>query len=162
MDAFMIASWNRKVTENDTVYILGDVSWHRKDKTAEILKQLNGKKILVKGNHDNRWLNTETKSLFDSIVDYAEIKIENNFIVLSHYPIPFFNKHHYGSYMLYGHVHNSHEWNMVESYKREMQQLDISCNMYNVGCMLWNYEPVSLEEIISDERFKPVLPEGKE
>ena len=56
--------------------------------------------------------------------------------------------------MLYGHVHNSHEWNMTENYKYELQQLDIKCNMFNVGCMVRNYEPVTLDEILQQEERK--------
>ena len=72
--------------------------------------------------------------------------------MLSHYPIPCFNKHYYGSYHLYGHVHNSFEWNMMERVKYEMTELyDKPCFMYNVGIMIdyMNYTPRTLDEIIS-------------
>lgn len=53
-------NWNSKITENDTVILLGDHSWALKleDSLKDlefIHKELNGKKILVKGNHDLWW-----------------------------------------------------------------------------------------------------------
>lgn len=161
MDEELVKRWNAKVQKDDTVYILGDVSWHPSRRICEIFQQLNGHKILITGNHDNRWLNKHSAEYFDEVTPYKEITLPGNrHITLCHYPIHFFNRHHYGAYMLYGHVHNSHEWNVVESWKRELQRLDIACNMYNVGCMIWNYEPVSLDEIIADPRFQPDKPEG--
>lgn len=147
MDAEIIRRWNNKVKPEDTVYILGDISWYKADKTIELIKQLNGTLYLVKGNHDR--LSPQLKKCFKEVYEYGtEIKIDKNFIVLSHWPIPCFNRHFYGAYMLYGHVHTSFEWNYMKHVKRDMEAVDIPCNMYNVGCMLWNYEPVTLKEII--------------
>ena len=149
MDSELIRRWNSKVGAKDVVYILGDISWYNDEKTTEIMNQLNGRKILIKGNHDR--VHGQVRHCFEEITDYKEIKLDGNHIVLCHYPIVFFNRHHYGSYMFYGHVHNSHEWNMTENYKFELQELDIKCNMFNVGTMIWNYEPVTFEEIVNKE-----------
>ena len=150
MDETLIRNWNKKVSQNDLVYILGDISWYDDAKTCEIFSKLNGRKVLIKGNHDR--VNGNIKKYFEEITDYKEITLpDKKHIVLCHYPIVFFNRHHYGSYMLYGHVHNSHEWHMTENYKFELNKLDIPCNMFNVGCMLWNYEPVTIEEILNFE-----------
>ena len=84
------------------------------------------------------------------IVDYKEIMVNNQNLVLCHYPIPCFNRHFYGAYHFYGHVHNSFEWNMMERAKSEMKSLyDKPCNMFNVGCMLpyMNYTPRTFDEI---------------
>lgn len=57
-------NWNAVVGNDDTVVIPGDVSWAMKledtKKDFEFLNNLNGKKILVKGNHDY-WWDTLTK-----------------------------------------------------------------------------------------------------
>lgn len=146
MDETIIRNWNNKVSHKDLVYILGDISWHNDKKTCEILERLKGCKVLIKGNHDR--LHGNTKKYFEEIADYKEITLPGNIhITLCHYPIVFFNRHHYGAYMFYGHVHNSHEWQMTENYKFELEQLDIRCNMFNVGTMVHNYEPVTFEEI---------------
>ena len=66
--------WNQKVTEEDTVILVGDFSWsmHLEDtkKDFEYLSSLPGKKILLKGNHDYWW--TTVKSMKDFLK-------ENNF-----------------------------------------------------------------------------------
>ena len=149
MDAELIKNWNNRVEPDDTVYILGDISWYNDEKTCEIMNQLKGHKILIKGNHDR--VHGKVKHCFDEITDYKEIKIGEHHIVLCHYPIVFFNRHHYGAYMFYGHVHNSHEWQMTKNYRYELEQLDIKCNMYNVGCMVQNYEPVTFEQVVRSD-----------
>jgi len=50
MDEAMIERWNAKVSPQDTVYHLGDVVI--KKPSLELVKRLNGKKRLVRGNHD--------------------------------------------------------------------------------------------------------------
>ena len=152
-DDYLINMWNEAVGIDDDVYILGDISWHNSTKTIEIFKKLNGNKHLIKGNHDNKLLkNTELRKLFVEITDYKELDIGNNkSVVLSHYPIPCFNNHYYGWIHLYGHVHNSFEWNMMQNIKRQMIELyDKECEMYNVGAMMhyMNYMPRTLEHII--------------
>lgn len=154
MDAELIRRWNERVTSKDTVYILGDFSWYNTEKTVEILNQLNGKKFLIRGNHDR--INIAIQNCFEKVTSYHEINISGQHIVLCHYPIHFFNRHHYGSIMLYGHVHNGHEENMVQAFKSQMQQLGLPCRMFNVGCMHWNYTPVTLKEILATEKTEEV------
>ena len=48
MHADMLARWNRKVTNGDTVYILGDISKRGKsEELIALVAQLKGHKILV-------------------------------------------------------------------------------------------------------------------
>jgi calcineurin-like phosphoesterase family protein len=149
-DEAIIKNWNDKVGIEDTVWILGDVSWHNVTKTNEILTSLNGNKNLIIGNHDGKLLrNSEFRSLFNEIANYKEIPYGSTNIVLCHYPIPCFNRHYYGDYHLYGHVHISFEYNMMKHIKQEMVDLyDKPCNMYNAFIGLYDWAPVTLEEII--------------
>ena len=152
MDNALIENWNKVVSNKDMVYILGDISWHDENKTVEIFKQLNGIKVLIRGNHDNIKGGSELAKCFTGIQDYAELYLDKkNKVIMSHYPILFWNGQFRNSIHLYGHVHNSHQWNMCESWAEEMRQLqDIPGQMYNVGCMMpWmNYTPRTLDEII--------------
>ncbi len=54
------ANWNGRITDDDTVVLLGDHSWALKLEDSRrdleyINSRLNGKKIFVKGNHDLWW-----------------------------------------------------------------------------------------------------------
>ncbi len=50
MDETMVDNWNKTVRPQDTVYHLGDVVIARR--YLETVKRLNGRKILIRGNHD--------------------------------------------------------------------------------------------------------------
>lgn len=158
-DEYIINGWNSTAGIDDDVYVLGDISWYGSVKTLEIFNQLNGNIHLIKGNHDLKLLkNPELRTRFMEIVDYKELELEKGKkIVLSHYPIPCYNKHHHGWIHLYGHVHNGVEWNLMESIKRQMTEIyQIPCEMYNVGAMLpyINYKPRTLEEVIQGYKEK--------
>lgn len=158
-DEALINNWNSVVGVDDTVWILGDISWYSASKTTEILKQLNGKKCLCKGNHDGKLVKSaDFRKQFEEICDYKEITIGNDSIVLCHYPIPCYRNHYYGWVHLYGHVHTGFEWGMMERTQYEMTCLyDKQSNMINVGCMTpyIRYTPQTLEQIIvSYQKYK--------
>ncbi len=150
MNKALVECWNSVVSAGDIVYVLGDMFWCNADKSMPILDELNGQKFLIKGNHDrcndNRFLKK-----FVKVTEYLEVEDGDKRVVLCHYPIPCFKNHFYGWYHLYGHVHNSFEWNMMEHDKYLMQELyGHKCQMYNVGAMLpyMDYTPRTLEQII--------------
>lgn len=149
MDETIIKNWNDRVSKEDTVYILGDFSWYKEEKTLEILKKLNGNKILIKGNHDR--ISTRLAQQFNAITNYIETIDNGTKVILSHYPMPFWNGQFRNSVHLYGHVHTSHQWHMFESWMKEARQLqDIPMRAYNVGYMLpyMKFGPKTLEDII--------------
>lgn len=57
-------NWNKVVSENDDVVIAGDISWAMNFEELkadfDFIEELNGNKIILKGNHDY-WWNTITK-----------------------------------------------------------------------------------------------------
>ena len=52
-------NWQEKVSPEDTVVIPGDISWGTYladiDRDFSFLNELNGRKIILKGNHDFWW-----------------------------------------------------------------------------------------------------------
>lgn len=151
MEEDMVKKWNDAVSDSDTVYILGDFCWGNESEWIRILDRLNGHKVLIKGNHDIK-ISDNIKNKFDGIFDYKEIKDNGVNVVLCHYPIPCYNKQYYGSVMLYGHVHISFQYEMMEHDKKLTKDLyDKPCLMYNVGCMVpyMNYTPRILLEILT-------------
>lgn len=152
-DEYIIKQWNSVVNADDDVWELGDISWYAADKTIEIFNRLNGNKHLCVGNHDQKLLkNDNVRKLFVEIVDYKEIYLNNKSgIVLCHYPIPCYNKHLYGWYHLYGHVHKTFEWDLMKDVQSKVRMSNMKSEAYNVGCMLdyMAYTPRTLEEIVN-------------
>lgn len=107
MTEHLISAWNTRVGSNDIVYHLGDVAFGDPENAVNVLQRLNGTKILIKGNHDNRHLKSRAFiDAWDDVVDsYLEIEIDNIPVTLCHYPMIEWNRMHYGAYHLYGHVH---------------------------------------------------------
>ncbi|MBO5969965.1 MAG: metallophosphoesterase family protein [Clostridia bacterium] len=150
MNQTLVDRWNSAVAPEDTVFCAGDMFWCNSKEAVSVLDKLNGSIYLVKGNHD-RCNDSQFKKRFAGISEYMEIKDGGRDVVLCHYPIPCFKNHYYGWYHLYGHVHSSFEWNMMETVRRQMIELyDIPCNMYNVGAMMryMEYTPRTLDEIV--------------
>lgn len=150
MNEEMIRRWNEVVKPEDHTYILGDFCWKKEDRWAEILPRLNGQKTLILGNHDI--IPQKTKRFFADIKDKKNIDDKGRKIVLNHEPIPCYRNHFYGWYHLYGHVHTSFEWNMMEHNRYLFEELySRPCEMYNVGAMLpyMDYTPRTLDEIIT-------------
>jgi calcineurin-like phosphoesterase family protein len=102
----MIRMWNEFVEPNDYVYILGDVAFCNAAKAANIMRSLNGMKILVRGNHDSKLIsNLEFNGCFHSIHDYLTINWNGTRVSMFHYPIHEWDQCHRGAVHFHGHVH---------------------------------------------------------
>jgi calcineurin-like phosphoesterase family protein len=100
--------WNSQVAKGDIVWHLGDFSFSRNaDEIESVLKQLNGVKHFIKGNHDDRKVLDELKkrNAINWWGDYKETKIEKHAVCLFHFPMAVWHKQHYGSWHLFGHSH---------------------------------------------------------
>ena len=136
MDRKIIENINSVVTPQDELYLLGDFSWYKPDKTAELIKQINCKnRFLIIGNHDSWVKNGYCKKLFQGVYDLKRIDDKGRIVVLCHYPIAVWDQSHRGSYHLYGHVHA----NVNEDGNKTHGILDCPemKNAYNVGCMIF-------------------------
>lgn len=112
MDEDIIAKWNAKVSQYDYVYVLGDMFFHNATRAEEILKRLNGVKILVYGNHDKVIRdNKGLQKYFYEIHEFLErdfvVNDHKQKIIMCHYAMRVWNKSHYNSWMLYGHSHGT-------------------------------------------------------
>lgn len=106
MDNAMIKEWNDIVEPGDLVYILGDVAFHNAQKATDIMRRLNGDKILVEGNHDRKALNDPSfRGCFKEVHQYLRITYNGTLVIMSHYPFLQWDQMHRGSVMLYGHLH---------------------------------------------------------
>lgn len=136
MNETLIYYWNDIIKPEDIVYYLGDFGFGTENKINEILQRLNGKIHYIRGNHDKTIDRSfSIKKRFESYDRFGkEITIDGNFIVLSHYCFEIWNRHHYGSWNLYGHSHGSYK--DTSGRKR-----------YDVGVDNNNMKPISYEEV---------------
>lgn len=160
MDEELIRRWNAKVGKGDLVYVLGDMIWKTRNVDAEaLIRSLNGQIILIKGNHDRFLHNAKAKSALAGVKDYDDIsvKLESGSmrrVILCHYYIPFYIGYRNQAIHLHGHSHNTEEHEQEELIKRQLSQNGFETRSYNVGCMHWNYEPVTLDEILARRTFQ--------
>lgn len=112
MNEGLINNHNKVVSPNDTCYFLGDFSFARTvEETQQILERLNGNKHFISGNHDEQILKNRSQfigqNLFQSIQQYKKISNQGQSIIMFHYGCRVWEKSHYGSWLLFGHSHNS-------------------------------------------------------
>lgn len=85
MERILIENWNSVVGPQDTVYVLGDVFFCGKQRAEDIIKKLNGYKILVKGNHD--WPTEKMKTVgFNEAHKQLKVELLGHHIKLCHFP----------------------------------------------------------------------------
>lgn len=148
MNQILVKNWNDTVTDQDTIYIVGDMFCRVKSKEEieNILKQLKGKKYLVIGNHDTSWLKKypELKEYFKNcqeeyLLHYAEKGMQRT-IILSHYPQLEWKNYYKGAYHIFGHIHNKKD-------EPQTTYLKLQNKMFNATVEINNYKPVTFEEI---------------
>lgn len=106
MNNHIIAKWNETVNENDNIYLLGDIG------NIDYISKLNGKKYLVKGNHDTYDNEFYRNHGFAEVYDLPVIY--NEFWILSHEPMYINNNMPYAN--LFGHVHNNPNYNSASTH----------------------------------------------
>lgn len=141
MNETIIRRWNDRVDHDDHVYHLGDVGLGRAGDLNPILNRLNGKIYLIRGNHESCAQNKMNRDRFEWIRYYYILNCGmynpdwNDYeLILFHFPIETWNKRHYGTVHLHGHIHSGDQ--------------KTSENRFDVGVDSWGFEPVRLEEFI--------------
>ena len=170
MNEYMIMKWNNKVRKNDEVVILGDFCWGKADQVNHLLERLNGQLYLIQGNHDYYLRDKKFhKDRFVWIKPYAEINDHKRKVVLCHYPVMCYNGQYRldkngnpKTYMLHGHVHDTHDQRLLEQFRimvenRVIEGMDgsmrnIPCNLINCFCQYSDYEPLTLDEWIQNDK----------
>lgn len=109
MNEALIENWNQHIPQKSTVYYLGDFGFGGLKILRSIFDRLNGsQKFLIKGNHDKKQV---FKLNWTHTYNVKGIRIDNQYIWLSHFPHASWNISYHGSYHLFGHVHsNGNYW----------------------------------------------------
>jgi calcineurin-like phosphoesterase family protein len=129
MDELLVKNWNARVGQYDRVYHLGDVVINRK--RLPILDRLNGKKVLIKGNHDIFPLKDYTP-YFEDIRAFKVYPAHG--IICSHVPV--------------------HPQQLAARFKRNIhghlhERVLDDARYRNICVEHTNYAPLSFEELIA-------------
>lgn len=134
MTEALINNWNSVVPKNGQVFVLGDMFWvkHGRERCKEVMDRLNGRKWLVAGNHDYFSPEAYREIGFEDAVDYLDVNVQGQRVMLFHYPVERWNGWNRGYWHLHGHVHGR-----GNPAPRRMD-VGVDCN---------NYFPFSWEQI---------------
>ncbi len=132
MNSQFVELYNMVVKPQDTVYILGDFSMYgtqsRYDYVSALVRKLEGNKHLILGNHDAFKPFTYVNMGFLSVHTVLHLELLDLYLVHD----PAVANVRRDKIWLHGHIHNL--------WKR-------NGNLINVGVDVWNYMPVTLDEI---------------
>ena len=141
-DEVIIRNINETVGKDDYLYILGDVGYH-KDlvKLKKLFEELNGRKIIIVGNHDNLsyFIQLKRMGIIEDTRESKTLVIDRTRLFLSHYPYREWPGYYQGAYHLYAHCHGN------------LEPLRNTCD---VGVDVWDYKPVEYKELLDYFRSK--------
>lgn len=151
MNEALVTNFNKIVKKEDTVYHLGDAGFGDKDRVLSILKRLNGKKHLIRGNHDHTLLKglkgKAIQGIFLSINHYLEVVYKDFVFILCHYPMVSWNRAKYGSIMLHGHCHGT------------IDVMNIGIRRMDVGVDSNKFCPIDIDSIMEKcSKIAPIVP----
>jgi calcineurin-like phosphoesterase family protein len=147
MNEALITNWNNKVTNQDIVYICGDLMFRAATDPDMFLSRLMGKKHLITGNHDKSWMPKVALSrYFESVDNLKIITATEGKITLCHYPMMSFDSR----YHIFGHIHN----NKSDTYWPLLRSMG---NAMNASVEINNYEPVTFDELVRNNELAKSL-----
>ena len=138
MNEGIIENFNSVIAPDDNLYLLGDISFSSGKLAAEMLSRMNGNKHLIIGNHDAKIIkDLRFLEELSSFSYYKEKKIGGANVVMMHYPIHSWNRKHYGSIHLFGHLHGN--------------PIDLGSGRYkDVGVDTNNMMPYNLDTLVEE------------
>lgn len=138
MNNTLITMWNSTITDDDTIFILGDFCMLGSAAWVYFLSKLNGIKYLCEGNHDKAVTPSFFKQVstgwFNLRVMDEEIDGGEQRITVCHYPMLSWYQSHRGAWQLYGHTHR-------------FSPQGVTKNQVNMCVENWNYTPASYLQV---------------
>lgn len=148
-DQHIIKTFNKHVSKNDTTYILGDVGMES-TKFYHLLDELNGRIIVVGGNHEKRnHVTTLQKHCFQfTAVVMRSIRSHGVKAFLTHIPVHPMELNYRIGLNIHGHLH---EGNVMKSYlfglikRRDKRYICVSCEQLD-------YIPRDIEYLLKNNK----------
>lgn len=164
MHKALISNFNKQVPEDGITYFLGDILTCNTEISLPVISQLNGIKILIRGNHD-KGIESCYNAGFDVVMNSSSLTIANELVTLTHCPLrglfredttemknrtegenwhgenrhPDFSIENFGQFHLHGHIHASTTNGKLVTDKRQ----------WDVGVVGNNYRPVHIGQVDS-------------
>lgn len=147
-DEKVIDTWNQTVHKKDLTYILGDITMET-DEHYYQLDRLNGRKIVVLGNHD---MKEHVRTLLKYVETVAGM-VDYKGFCLTHAPIhP--NEVNFYRGNIHAHIHGNelHEVHMSSRYKDSNSIiLPTLHKYYNVDAHKIDYRPKTIQELLDEQ-----------
>lgn len=140
MNEVLISRWNQVVKPHDTVYVLGDLAMGRIEDSRACIERLNGKIILIRGNHDTKPRLEMYKELGIEVHDIFYLPYKGRWFIMCHFPIAseefikMVIQDNSEVVNLYGHVHHNAPKGYVNG-------------TYHVGVDTNDLRPISIQQI---------------
>lgn len=153
-DIALINNWNKIVSDDDDVFLLGDVVVGSIATGINHLKMLRGKIHIVRGNHDTdakiaKYL--ECKHVVE-VAESIRLKVGHRTLLLTHYPLmiagPETPNMKTATINLYGHTHQTSNFYEINGVPYPF--------MYHVGMDSHEMKPILLEDILTEVRSAKV------
>lgn len=128
----IINNHNSVVGKDDIVYVVGDVVYQKEPKYLPLVSKMNGRKILVRGNHDNVFTDEQLSPYFEKIIsdgDGIDLTIQGVDCYLTHYP----STSKKDKFNLVGHIHGAWKYQL---------------NMINIGIDVNHFFPVNSDKVL--------------
>lgn len=165
MHKVLVKNFNHYVPRHGVTYFLGDMGMCSNGLLKSVITQLNGVKILIRGNHDGK-MDSMYEAGFDVVLEKAQISIGSDIITMTHCPLKGVfredttgmrgsdgtenwhgeNRHKnkysiedFGQFHLHGHIHST-PWKNTKK---------IDDRQFDVGVPANDYKPVSISQIVS-------------
>lgn len=167
MHESLVKNYNYLVPKHGICYFLGDMGLCSHGLLKSVIEQLNGTKVLVRGNHDGK-MNSMYEAGFDLVIEKAQITIGADIVTMTHCPLKgvfredvtgmmgvrpedkdnwhgeWKHKNRYsiedfGQFHLHGHIHSPNSGKSTRILGRQM----------DVGVTANKYKPVRFEEVQS-------------
>lgn len=138
MNEYMVEKWNSVIKPQDKVYHLGDILMGSSIESFRILERLNGRKVLIKGNHDTAKIHRYTEHFTDIRSEIHKKTSDGDKIIFTHRPI-LLGEGTDNIWNVHGHLH----------------QRELADNQYlNICVEHWDYTPIEWNEIVEIIRVR--------
>ena len=137
MNESLIMRWNNRVSPNDLVYHLGNFGASTTENLSKIRKQLNGKITIVIG--DDIHIEGLLDIGFDSIAHEVTLQYKNYHFQMTHLP---------ENQLIYDNMDHS----LINLHGHCVSRPRVLNNRINVSSDVWDYNPVTIEDILMSYR----------